>query len=274
MIRTALGIVRFSAFCLLTGGSYGVLYLAGRVSGSDASRRMRWRNRVMRWWARGTAAIVGMRVQAQGTLPQPPFLLVTNHLSYMDIVALSTHIDCVFVAKAEVAAWPGIGRAAREVGTIFINRLDRSDVSRVGALIEQALNRGQGVVLFPEGTSSAGAQVLPFRAPLLEPAARRGLAVAYASLTYRVPPMEQVASHSVCWWGNMAFLPHFLALCRMSGFDAVLHFGAEPVVAGDRKQLAAKLHSMVQGQFIPVKQKGNIVCGEPQPTTISSFLIK
>jgi 1-acyl-sn-glycerol-3-phosphate acyltransferase len=256
MARMLVGGVRLLAFGLLTGLLYGVWCML-RLFIGDEQRLWHWRNHIMRSWACGTAAITGMGLQSEGPIPQPPFLLVANHLSYMDIVALATQLDCVFVAKAEVGRWPGIGQAARALGTILIDRTNSRDVARVGGLIGAALDAGRGVVLFPEGTSSAGAQVLPFRSALLEPAVQRGLAVTYASLHYRTAPTAPPASHMVCWWGDMEFLPHFFALCCAQGFEATLRYGAEPVCASNRKLLALKLQQAVDQHFVPVIQKGS-----------------
>ena len=99
-------------------------------------------------------------------------LLVCNHLSYLDILVLSALVPCVFVAKREVKDWPVFGWFAKKAGTVFVHREQRAQAVQTVNEIEAALQTGAVVVLFPEGTSSGGETVLPFKSSLLEPAAR------------------------------------------------------------------------------------------------------
>lgn len=237
---------------LATAGFY-LLWLAVRLclfAATQATRR--WRNFIFRHWARAIGRVLGMSLTVQGAPPPPPFFLVANHLSYVDIIALASQLDCCFVAKSEVAHWPLLGALARSFGTIFIDRRHRHDIPRVNALIATAQKDGWGVVLFPEGTSTKGAAVLPFKPSLLESPATTGQPVAIASISYRTKPTHPSAHEAICWWGDAAFAPHLLALLRLPSFAATLTFGAETVQGRDRKELAQQLHRAVQRIFIPV----------------------
>ncbi len=116
---------RLIALCCVTAGLYfswlAVAPLA--LPWPDASRR--WRALIFRAWARAVCRIAGMRVGVRGVPPRGAFLLVSNHLGYMDVVALASVSDCVFVAKSEVAGWPVLGHLCRSVNTIFVNRRRR-----------------------------------------------------------------------------------------------------------------------------------------------------
>lgn len=213
-----------------------------------------WRTIIFRNWSRAMAGLLRVRITSQGEPPQGRFFLVSNHLSYLDVAIYGTLIDAVFVAKSDVAHWPGIGLLCRNMDTIFINREHRRDVSRVGAQIEQTLDAGHGVLLFPEGTSTKGAEVLPFKPSLLEQAARSGFAVSHAAITYRTPEGEPPAYLSVCWWEDVSFPAHLFGLMRVRQIDAEVVFGAETISAPDRKALAAQLRSAVAAEFIPVAQ--------------------
>lgn len=206
----------------------------------------RWRGRAFRSWAKAMVRLFGLKLNVCGQPPAAPFLLVANHLSYVDVIVLAAQFDCIFVAKSEIAQWPLFGWLSRQMNTIFIDRQRKRDLLRVNALLGQALAAGQNVVLFPEGTTTAGETVLPFKSGLLEPAVRAGRSVAYASLCYRTAPDEAPAAEAICWWGAMEFVPHLLKLFALRGFDGKLMFGAEALFAFDRKVLAKHLHAAVK----------------------------
>ncbi len=229
-----------------------LVLLPGVVVGWLAPRARAWWNDVVfTAWSRFNLWLVGARVIVSGPPPEPPFLLVANHLSYMDILVLASRLDAVFVSKAGVRTWPAMGWATRLVQTIFIKRQVKRDIPRVIAEIHDRLDNGQGVIVFPEGTSSAGIDLPPFLPSVLEVAARTELPVHYASLLYRELPGETPAYLSVCWWGGMNFAGHFLRLLAMPGFEAHVTFGAEPVRHGNRKELAGRLHAAVSDIFEP-----------------------
>lgn len=113
--------------------------------------------------------IFDAKVQAHGPIPTRG-LLVSNHLSYVDILVLSALTPSIFVAKQDVKNWPVFGWFARLGGTLFADREHRTQVGPLTGEIRTVLDRGALVVLFPEGTSSDGRSVLPFKSALLEPA--------------------------------------------------------------------------------------------------------
>lgn len=214
--------------------------------------QLKIRNSVFRSWARGFARIVNMQIRVEGTPPAGDFLLVSNHVSYMDIVLLATEVDAAFVAKADLRSWPVLGRVFGTADTIFIDRGRRRDVLRVTEKIRFELDRGLGVVIFPEGTSTKGDGILPFKPPLLDFAARQELPVSFAAIHYATRDGDGPASHLICWWGDAPFLPHVLQLLRLPRFDARLVFGATPVLETDRKALATKLHEAASRAFAPI----------------------
>lgn len=237
-VTRCLALVTATCYCY-------VAFMGGRPFARGRSA-LRWRNRWFRTWSRALARILGMSIRVEGAPPDHA-LLVSNHLSYIDIVLLATQIDAVFVAKSEVASWPVIGHLCRAIDTIFVDRKTRRDVVRVGREIESRIERGLGVVFFPEGTSTDGSVVLPFRASLLEVAARTGIAVHWAAIEYRTSDGEPPAADVVCWWGDMEFLPHLWQLLRVRSFEATLRFGVEAIASDDRKELAGRLREAIAG---------------------------
>lgn len=214
--------------------------------------RLLVRRGVLRRWAAGVTRILGVRISVEGTAPRPPFYLVSNHLGYLDIVVFAAVMPVRFVAKEEVRHWPVVGLLARTMDTIFIDRTIKRDVVRVLDDLAGARAAGDGVVVFAEATSSAGATVLPFRPALLEWPARSGEPVHYASLGYSTPADGPPASLAVCWWGEMTFGRHLVALSRLPWIAATVRHGAEPIAEPDRRRLAERLHQAVSAQFIPV----------------------
>lgn len=248
----ALAAARLTGLALWTGTGLA-LWAVGRVLLLPAPSRYRgFRRRMLQGWSRGVCRLLGIRVRVTGMVPRPPFFLVSNHLSYLDIVVFAAHTPCRFVAKREVGTWPGLGMLARIMETIFIDRTVRRDALRALSQVDRAMQDGDGIVLFAEATSTAGQSVLPFRPALLEWAARTGQPVHYASVSYRTPDGCPPAHLAVCWWGEMTFGRHLAALARLPRIDASLHFGPAPIAGRDRKQLAGQLHEAVRAQFVPV----------------------
>lgn len=211
----------------------------------------RARRIVARGWARSLARILGMRVRVEGVAPAAPCLLVSNHLSYVDVIALWCATSGNFVAKSEVASWPLVGLLGRIAQTLFIDRGRKRDVACVLDAMERTFARGESVILFAEGTSTGGDRVLPFKSSLFEAPLRGGRPVACASLAYATRRGAPPAERAVCWWGDMTFGDHVYALLKLRGFDATLRLAAEPVAGSDRKELARHAHAAVVAQWTP-----------------------
>ncbi len=151
-------------------------------------------------------------------------LLVSNHLSYLDVLVLSSIRPCVFVAKRDVAAWPLFGWLARAAGTIFVDRKHRLSSPAVVGLVRDAIAGGSVVVLFPEGTSSDGSTVLPFKSALLESAVQLRCPVASASIQYALD--DGSVADEVCYWRDMILLPHLFNLFFKREIRAKYSFSA------------------------------------------------
>ncbi len=202
-------------------------------------------------WAKGVAAIVGMRVRREGCPPSPPFVLVSNHLSYMDIILLATQVNAFFVSKMEVAHWPVLGFLARSVNTIFVDRENRWDVPRVIEEMERVLREGHGVVFFPEGTSSDGKDVLRFKSALFDAPIRMGYPVHAVAIGYQEAKGYPPASTSICWWGDMTFPDHLYRLLQMPWFEATATFGEGVQVREDRREFARATREAVRRGYRP-----------------------
>jgi 1-acyl-sn-glycerol-3-phosphate acyltransferase len=244
-VRVAL-LLAWTAAC----GSVALAARLGRRLAPGASRTLR--TLAFRAWGKGFLAVLGARVEVRGTPPKPPFLLVTNHLSYVDVPLLASLTRCVFVSKHQVEGMPGFGALARAVDTIFIRRDRPRDALRVLDQMDEARTAGDGVVFFPESTTSRGDRIAALKPALLDAAVRTGQPIHFGIISYRTPPDMPPAHQVVCWWGDMTFRPHFLALLGYPGFTAYVTFGSETVTADDRKTLAARLRTALEREFVPV----------------------
>lgn len=216
--------------------------------------RVRWRHRVVGTWAQGVAWLIGMRRRVIGTPPKAPFFLASNHLSYIDIILLYTCVDGVFIAKREMRHWPVLGPLANLFGTIWVNRQVRRDAVRVLDEIDEAVARGDGVVLFAEGTSSSGDGLLPMHPALFDWAAREQYPVHCASLTYRTRSDSPPARMVLCWWGEMPFGPHLMNLIRLPGFEATVEFAPAAVTAPTRGEVAQRVQAEIARRFVPIRK--------------------
>jgi 1-acyl-sn-glycerol-3-phosphate acyltransferase len=248
MINHVRAVLRFSAFLCATA----VIYASWWIGSAIVPNKQYWRQLAFKLWTSSFVKISGMTIEVIGAPPNPPFFLVVNHLSYVDIAVIRAVVTGVFVAKAEIDDWFVAGRLVRDMGNIFIDRQNRRDIPRAGRKILERLDEGEGVVIFPEGTSTKGEDVLPFNSSFLEFAAASGLPVSYASITYRTPSGGPTPSERICWWDDTAFIPHMIRLFSLKRYTAVIRFGDERVQDENRKKLAADLHDRVKENFIPM----------------------
>lgn len=163
-------------------GLHGILVVLLRFPSLDeAGRQAR-----IRWWSAGMLRCLGMGLEVQGTFRPGGTLIVANHISWLDIMAI--HAVCPrarFVSKADVQDWPLVNRLVDCAGTLYIRREQRRDAMRAMHEIAQALKDGQCVAVFPEGTTGDGRALLPFHANLLQAAIAVQAPVQPVALRYR-----------------------------------------------------------------------------------------
>ena len=241
--------IRMILFVFATLGLYGLWFVARVFIPNKAL----WRQTIFWWWTRSFGGIANMRVVVVGEPPRPPFFLVTNHLGYADIAALRIAVPAVFVAKSDIETWWLAGRIVRDMGMIFIDRQNRRDIPRAGDLILERLDNGEGVIVFPEGTSTRGDEVLPFNSSFLHFAAEGELPVSYAAISFETPAGSLPASTAVAWHGEISFFAHLFRMFKQPGIVATVTFGAEPLKNPDRKALARELRARVSDLFVPLQ---------------------
>lgn len=207
----------------------------------------------------------GTEVRTTGPIPGSG-LLVSNHLSYLDILVLGALTPSVFVAKREVRGWPVFGWFARLAGTLFTDREKPTRVAALAAALEAALDRGLLVVLFPEGTSSDGDSVLPFKTSLLESAARGTHPLAACLIEYQLDDGD--VGEEVCYWKDMTLVPHLINLLSKPAVRASVRFSEVRERSASRKALARQLRS----EILRLKRGGGRPLSPDPPATGSPSL--
>ncbi len=209
-----------------------------RPDNSKSTARALWLQR----HSRRVLKIFRLEASVGGPVPTRG-LLVSNHLGYLDIFVLASIAPMVFVAKREIKSWPVVGWLTQMGGTLFVDRERRVHVVQVNDEIQAALDRGALVVLFPEGGSSNGQTVLPFKSSLLEPAAQSTHPLSVSAIEYAIEDGDVV--REVCYWGDHTFFPHLLNLLGKRAVRATVRFAPVQRTGGDRKQLAVQLREAI-----------------------------
>jgi len=248
MTSAFLSVARLSAFVLwtlLALPPYLVLLAVG------------WRGyiRYVRAYFRILNRLVGFQVVVRGRIEtRRPTLFIANHASYLDIQVLGSLIDANFVAKSEVAHWPGFGFLSKVAQTVFVDRR-RGGTGRERELLRSCLEAGRSLVLFPEGTSNDGNRVLPFKSSLFavaEDAARTGqilpvqpVSVAYTRLDGL--PLTRALRQFYSWYGDMTLAGHLPAALGLGALTVEVTFHPTVTIADfpDRKALANHCHDVI-----------------------------
>jgi 1-acyl-sn-glycerol-3-phosphate acyltransferase len=197
-------------------------------------------------WAERMLAIMGIRLEVQGTPPAAgPALLVCNHLSWLDIVAIHAARHVRFVSKAGVHHWPVIGLLAVGAGTLFIERESRRDALRVVHHMAEALRNGDLIAVFPEGTTSDGRGVLPFHANLLQAALVAEAPVLPAALRF-VDDATGETSQAPRYIDDDSLFGSLWNVLAAPPLRAIVRFGEPQSPEGrDRRAWAQSLHADV-----------------------------
>lgn len=212
-----------------------------RYDESAAATRPDERDEWMRTSCRRLLEILQIDVTVFGRTPTRG-LIAANHLSYVDVLVLGAHAPGTFVCKREVASWPLIGPLLRKADTLFVDRGSSHDTARLVREL-RARSCERPILLFPEGTTSDGERILPFRSSLLEPWTAPESVVQPAALGYRTGRGD--AGTRVSYWGEATFVTHLFHLLGRRDVEARLVFGEALEPSSNRKHLAIALQRAV-----------------------------
>ena len=229
---------------------------------------------VPRLFGRMACAALGLRIRQHGEpLREFPQLVVSNHVSWTDVLVLQSSHSCRFLAKREVAAWPVLGWFARLQGSIFVDRTKRMGIPRVNAAMARSMLDGAPVVLFGEGTTGDGTRVKRFHSSHFA-SARDALAldpriariaiqpVAIAYLRRDGLPLGRSGRSTIAWYGEMTFVPHIWRMLRHGPVDCELIFGPPlRFERGDDRKLMARRTRRVIHQLVSRANAGRLGAG-------------
>jgi 1-acyl-sn-glycerol-3-phosphate acyltransferase len=221
---------------------------------------LRWQQSIPHLFHRGFCALVGIRIHEIGTrTSDTPVLILSNHVSWLDICIIGARAPVVFVAKSEVAKWPVFGWLAKLQRTIFIERERRQKTGAAAQEIGDRMLSGDAVVLFAEGTSSDGVRVLPFRSALIgsvhhalgESTHHKQITVQPMSLAYvgfGGLPVGRAFRENVAWYGDIDLIPHFIGILASGAIDVTVSWGEAVAydMSADRKKIAREAEQAVR----------------------------
>ncbi len=216
---------------------YGVLCL--RFSGTPPlTRRALWLHKWCKWGLK----VLGISLDQYGILPEAG-LVVSNHLSYLDILVFSAAQPSIFVAKIEVKSWPLFGLMTRLSGSLFIDRRRLRKLPATVREAEEALRHGVLLVVFPEATTTDGSLLLPFRPAFFQSAVDAQVPVTSAHICYTLE--DGRFGTDLCWWGDVDLMPHVVSTFGKRRVQAHLRSATASHRFTDRKMAARITQSEV-----------------------------
>ena len=189
----------------------GLFYSAGQAKTKRDKLKTRWLRRF--------SAIVNLHISRNGELPEQGAMLVSNHISWLDIIVIGQYLPAYFVAKSDISSWPVIGYLARQSGTIFIRRGDKQHIRTTTEKMIWLLKQNSNIIAFPEGTTTKGDEVLHFHSSLFQPALLTKSAILPVALQY-----HGTAKELAPFVGDDDFVPHLLKMLTLDKIEVRLDF--------------------------------------------------
>jgi 1-acyl-sn-glycerol-3-phosphate acyltransferase len=204
-------------------------------------------------WCRSILLICQTRVHLDGSVGEEPCLLLSNHMSTIDIPLLGSQANAVFVAKKEIGSWPIIGWAVTGIGTIYIDRKNRHQVAEINRKTREAFAKGYWITIFPEGGITPADKIYPLKSPLLEPFVSADIPIRYATIRYETGPDDPPVDEAIAWMGT-GMWEHLKRLFSCRRIDGYLKIREYTGPREDRKALARGLREAMEADFQPARK--------------------
>ena len=253
LYKLALIILLFCYGLIIAGGVFPVINLL-----STANKVKIRRDALKTHWLKLFGAIVNLHVTHEGELPKQPTLLVSNHISWLDILVIGQYLPAYFVAKSDILSWPVIGYLSRQGGTIFIRRGDKKQIKATTEKMVWVLKQNCNIIAFPEGTTTRGDKVLGFHASLFQPALLTKSAIQPLALQYRGEAEAQAP-----FVGDDDFVPHLIKMLSLDKIEVRVCFLPVLKSAGrDRHSVSIEAREMIAGNILEYSpDKHSSFCG-------------
>ena len=214
LYKLSLIILLFGYGLIIAAGVFPVLNLLW--SANKAKSR---RDALKTHWLKRFSAIVNLCVTKEGELPEPGSLLVSNHISWLDIIVIGQYLPAYFVAKSDILSWPIIGYLSKQGSTIFIRRGDKKHIKATTEKMIWVLKQNSNIIAFPEGTTTKGNEVRSFHASLFQPALLTKSAIQPVALQYRGAAEEHAP-----FVGDDDFVSHLIKMLTLNKIEVRLIF--------------------------------------------------
>ena len=187
--------------------------------------------KIVSFYSKGILFILRVKVVVKGEIKKGEgYFTVSNHMSYLDILSISSCMPTLYVTSLEMKRTPLLGQITTLAGCLFVERRSRSNILNEINEIKETLESGINVTVFPEATSSSGEVLLPFKRSLFEAAAKSEKKILPLTLNYNEINRQKVTTSNrdyLCWYGKMDFLSHLISLCEQSSAHITIHISSE-----------------------------------------------
>lgn len=235
--------------------AYILTSLFWRMWSRDLARRRFYYTHTVSLFCRLALKVLNFKVRVHNHPgPEKSYLVVGNHLGFLDILVLSSVHPSLFITSVEMRHAPGLGLLTEMGGCLYVERRQRSRISQEIQEIREALKQGFSVVLYPEGTSSNGERVLPFKKSLIVSAAGTGVPILPVVINYRKvngEPMSHKWRDHVCWYGDQTFPPAMLRILSLKSAEVDLDFCEEIDIHSEdhRREIAVRVETIIVSKF-------------------------
>ena len=223
LYRLSLIILLFAYGLIIAGGVFPVINLLCFPNKAKSKR-----DALKTHWLKIFSAIVNLSITKEGEPPEEGALIVSNHVSWLDIIVIGQYLPAYFVAKSEIISWPIIGYLSKQGGTIFIRRGDKKHIKATAEKMVWVLKQNGNIIAFPEGTTTKGDEVVNFHASLFQPALLTRSTIQPVALQY-----QGIAKLQAPFIGDDDFIPHLIEMLTLDKIEVRLCF--LPVINGTGK---------------------------------------
>lgn len=219
-----------------------------------------YKHRLIRWWCSRVLHILNVTVLSSGRVPNPTDhsqgrMYVANHISWVDILAMMSVMSIRFIAKSEIRSWPVFGYLASSANVLFIDRSKRQEAKRMQGISVDSLNNGEQLCFFPEGTTTDGTHILPFKGSIIQAAIDAKAILQPVGIFY--PNPDQSANIDMAFAGDTTMIESMSTILQRKASVVTLHY-FEPIDLKsqpdiDRRALTQQAYTAIQTKLFPAQ---------------------